>query len=914
MPRSSLPAPATPPNNPAGARPANWQDLVIAEATAQKIPPALALALVNQESGFNPAARSPVGAIGLMQLMPQTARELGVDPNDPVQNIKGGMKYLRQQLDAHGGDVQLALAAYNAGPGAVADAKGVPPFPETQQYITRILGSLPRFHAQVSGQPAPQPTVPAVSGPQGGRGAPPPQRQPGSLPPPPPQAAQSYLSQLAEGFDPRTSEGRRNLAGMAGGTAAAVLSGGGSIIPSILIGMAGAGTAGALEESIEQGVGTKPESGSEVLKAGASQAAYEGVGQIGSWGVRAVGNRLLASPVAQNAVKALERMRAGTAATLDRALTGAEDVLRTTRRTAADDIRAVRSATGADVAAAKADAAAEDQLAKFQAGMGVRTAEQRAAGDVATVAGRYAASTAGPPTPTAAGRYAQRMIEGPAQSFKDEVGRLVEETAEAGPNLDLTTVRERAQAIFDQQIKDVASYFHAPTNEAEEAAVAQATDLLSSMEKRGASEADKLEFLNALRAAGVPLGVAEATWETAKHPAMGVIQKILRGEAIVPFRAAHQLKRLLDEGVNWESPAKKQLQQITKGLRSQLRSVMGSFDPYNAATGAYEHLAKLFGNKSLVGTFRKVAENDPEALVRLISPKNPTKVRLLREVLVQTSGKGGNPVGGQAAWDMVRSAWTSQNILSKGLDGLEGALAGLDAKHGEFLTEFYGDRTGQKVLQNLRDIAQAYRRAVDGGKLAVETAKTAGKDLIASTAERGSQSVAAAEAARAGQLETVRATGRQAVRGAQDDVVAAQRARRAAMKPTALETKLGTSTLAKFEHHQPEEVVADIARATLMSPLFGGKYASIGRLIRGPASKDMLEWAAYSPTATKLLVQALNSPAPVAALNQIFGGSARAVVGGLMGPPPPQNGIQPTGAPAGVPGGPPAPRSRAAAP
>jgi soluble lytic murein transglycosylase-like protein len=113
------------------------------EKTAERhdVDPLLVTALVSQESAFDADAESPVGAIGLGQLMPFTADELGVDPYDPADNLEGAVKYLAQNLDtwAHTGDpVSLALASYNAGPGAVESYDGVPPYEETEHYVEVI--------------------------------------------------------------------------------------------------------------------------------------------------------------------------------------------------------------------------------------------------------------------------------------------------------------------------------------------------------------------------------------------------------------------------------------------------------------------------------------------------------------------------------------------------------------------------------------------------------------------------------------------------------------------------------------------------------------------------------------------------------------------------------------------------------
>lgn len=121
------------------------------------VDPKLVLAVMRAESGLDPSARSPKGAAGLMQLMPATARELGVrDAMDPAQNVAGGTRYLRQLLDRFGGDTELALAAYNAGPGAVLRHGGVPPYPETRAYLERVKDA----YGGTPATPEPQPTAP----------------------------------------------------------------------------------------------------------------------------------------------------------------------------------------------------------------------------------------------------------------------------------------------------------------------------------------------------------------------------------------------------------------------------------------------------------------------------------------------------------------------------------------------------------------------------------------------------------------------------------------------------------------------------------------------------------------------------------------------------------------------------------
>jgi soluble lytic murein transglycosylase-like protein len=142
--------------SPAGPEPAPsaYDSMVNQSAARYGLDPAVLHGLIQQESGFNPNSRSSAGALGLTQLMPSTAASLGVsNPLDPAQSIEGGARYLSQMMSQFGGNTADALAAYNAGPGAVQRYGGVPPYSETQSYVTKVLGYANTYRQESSNTP-----------------------------------------------------------------------------------------------------------------------------------------------------------------------------------------------------------------------------------------------------------------------------------------------------------------------------------------------------------------------------------------------------------------------------------------------------------------------------------------------------------------------------------------------------------------------------------------------------------------------------------------------------------------------------------------------------------------------------------------------------------------------------------------
>lgn len=802
---------------PPTAVPATWEDVVRHEATKQKVSPKLALAIMQTESGGKPDARSPAGALGPMQLMPETAKRLGVDPNDPMQNIRGGVAELRRLIDQHGGDVEQVLRGYNGSPTASRDA--------TDPYVRTVLGRL-----GVSSS-----TAPAASAGQKSNGpqsvdstfvaAPAASAAVGTPPPTANQAWDAAHPYLAAGrdfggavkkaFNPYEQEGRRNLAGMAGATAAGFAAGGVGAVPAFAA-AAGAALFTGAEVSAERAITGKGEPGEDVVEAakqGGMNLAGAAVGKV----LTGIPKRLLAKPVSEYAAEHLSATRQVTMDAFDAALDTAKTHARSVSTAAS---RALRAARGT---------AAE----------GVEAAKDTAAAGVESAAAPYAAKIAAPPPTRAIGQQVRSVVQGPAKSTKDAIGESVEEAAANGPAISLEGSKAKAQGIFDKQLKDLHTYFSGTPQQTMDPELAGY--LKSSISSGAMTDAEKAAFISKLTAGGVTPELAQATLDGIHHPAADVLRRIVNAPDEVPFAAAHQFKRQLGEAVDWEHPAKKQVQQITKGVFGALRSDMAAAEhlPYEEANAQYARIAQVF-NRNYGKQIQKEAIDEPGRFIGRISGKSPEAAKMLRELLVDAPAEQGPEAAAQGlkAFNNVREAWTYNKVI-KGAGGIDKLGDRINNLSPEFVQEFYGDLQGRMALSNLKQIHTAYQQAVESGKISVGAAKSAGKASVEGVQQAG-ENATNAEAANLQQLRLDK---------------------RLAARPTAEEIRFKESTIAPKRTAKPEEMILDTLRAYALGPQTYWGALALGRLMHGPASEELVHWAAASPAGTKALVNVFTHPA-----------------------------------------------------
>lgn len=709
------------------------QDYIRQEAQKAGIPPELALAVAQQESSFNPTAVNPAsGATGVFQFIPSTAKARGLDAKDPIQNIQHGVRYLRELMDRHQGNVDLVLKEYG---GVVDDTT----------YVPSVLTRMRKFSGQtpMAQTPPPAPRNVRVSTPM----APPAAASAGMIKPsvagPPP----SPLSLMKEsttgmlgmvGMDPTTPEGQRNLVATAvtlpigGGLARAGYTGLRAALPVI----AGAMTAGGGTQAVQDLASGAPPTLKSVGGAALEQGAYESGGQVVAWPLKATARRLVASKVGKNAANALSAAREHLASQLD---------------------------TGLKAAQATADSL------KQRLGMTAPTVSRQRAGTMAVDA-----------------------IEGPAKTAKDIAGRAVDDAAGTGPAVKVQPLRDRLAELFEQITPQVGT-----------GSVDADRALLSSVPagagRSAMSSADRVAYQQAL----ARVQAADTTMLPPEHPLPRVLdytRKVLGEADEIPFAELHKVKRMLDDAVNWNSPAKKQVEQITKGFRKTVRELLRSHQPYNVATENYRSVARLH-DQGIAPRIVKAAESNPESITKLIKGDEPTKLQMMKDLLLQETAKGGDARQGEAAWNAVRASWTHENLVRGGVEKLGARIGKMDP---DFQSIMYGDRAGQTVLRNLEQMSGAFRQAME--------------------------STASIQAA---------------IRGAKGGTV--------------FEKALAKSSLAKSPTVDVEGADALMAA---FGPLGIWKARALVRMLKGPKLDELTMWASYSPQRTQMLVAALTNPAP----------------------------------------------------
>jgi len=843
------------------SRPATLRDVADFEAKKQGIDPRLVHAVIDTESSWNPAAKSPKGAVGLMQLMPATAAKWKVDPADPVQNIRGGVSELKALLTEHQGDVTMALRRYNGSPSAPPEA--------TQPYVDTVYRKLAEARQPTPGE---DPTA-----------APP---TPGQPPPGPPETWRQWAvrqgKQVASTFDPRQKGGRENLAGAAGAAGLGAVAAATAPVSVPLLGMgamaagvAGAYTGGLFENLGEQVAGTEPPSTTSALTTGAVQGLQEGVGRGAMWGVQRVGRGLVASRVGRFAAEHLEgaqtALSAAKTATLTKlqdALDSAQSLLRTTKATAREATAQARTSTAQTVS----QAAAQATQGVAQAGQAAEAGTQTAAQPYERIVGTP------PPNAAAAGRAANEVIQtGGAARARDLAGQAVTKAAESGPDVDITALKAEAQKVIESQIRPPETSFprkvaQAATDEEISAQSGIAPDAVARLRATAAADpTSKAAQALATLTQAVETAQGEAGKETLKHPAMGVLARILNAADTVPFKDAHLWKVELENAIRntRDQAVKSQVASLTQTFTGALRGALrdAGHAPYEAATAAYAKIAALY-TKGIAPQLKKLAVENPEAIVSLVKTSQPTKARMLVDLLTHQAEAGGDPDAGRAALRSVQASWVRKHLIDGGLEKLGDRLTKLPPA---FKEAFLSTPDAAAVLDRLQLISTAFHTAALTGEQGVEAATRAGQ-----------QGVEAARTAATGTRAAVRQAGAQAVESAAQQIAPAKRALRVGKAGfqaqeqalTEQERALGQSSLARSMHPEARaRAGADLLRtAAMLSTGAGGvthSYygaLSVMRLLRGPTANDLVHWAASSPASTRAFVTAVTSSKPGAAL------------------------------------------------
>lgn len=692
--------------------PDSVQDLIRAAATKHGIPPELALAVAEQESGFNPTVIGPLieqgvakgqRAIGTFQFLPSTATTLGIDPNDPRQNIDGGAKYLRQLMDKHAGDLNAVLAEY----GGVKT---------NTDYVPSVLGRIQKFR---------QPNVGAGGGRAAGAG--PVTQSRGAAGPGPATAAittgtgeppdvRGFAQQLAQPFNPMTPEGRLNLVSGGASLAAGLMTGGpGATLgplsvraTQVLAPIFAAGGAATAEVTAEKLITGDPRN---PLVEGALQGGFEAAGQLfPGLPAHRVGRTLQGPGIAHATLKELRR-REGAVVAESKALVSSVQARVDEALEAANAIKNVGVLRGPGAAAKLADI------------------EIEGASQLADVARQYDNLLRQSPSLLSGGDTAAEALQGPAKQALNNIGQQVAATAKQGPPLPIEPVKDLINGL------------------------AEKWKLLALMQEEAAAPATAVAV--GARQAGTPTGkrISMAEYhallqQLADGPKDRAALKRLPGvlgriqdvsSDTIPFEVAHTIKEILGSSVNWEAREKAPIKRITKAAYGALREQMSGFEPYDTATAAYHALIPVY-TKGIGKQFGRLA-NTPDgavAIAEMLNNEDAARALVVRNILVDQATAGGNSTLGQSAWNQVRSVYTHQKLLQGGIDQLGKRLDDLMTTRPEFVRTVFNDEPGQMVWQNLTLLADSYAKGrallEQSGKAAVAGAKATGERAMARVA------------------------------------------------------------------------------------------------------------------------------------------------------------------------------------
>ena len=636
-----------------------------------------------------------------------------------------------------------------------------------------------------------------------------------------------------------------------------------------VIGIAGAGAGGATAAAASGSPLTAqaPPSGEDpdsVVAAFKRQAEMEALGLGTGWVASALGRRAIGRTVARNAIEGLASQREATLARTQAVLDQARDALQSHAAATAQESAARTAAIGAKQAEAQTaqiQAMGAERQAKVVKEIGAERATQARAQwpqSEAELQEHMAPGSAAQPPPNfpaqAAGKVAE-VVQGPAKSSKALLGEAVDAAAQSGPEIDITGVKRAVEAM------------HAKTRP--ERLVAEAVPPKTEQELIREFVAGQRENVTGARAGTAAAGgvkPAATDWRSLlgvdeSHPLPGVLSEIQNAPDQVPFAVAHQIKRNLNDAVNWAAPAKKQLQQITKGASQQIRGALrdAGHAPYEQATAAYGEVAKLFDRNQLGAQITRLVETghaDRVVSSSLIKPSEPIPLRMLKEVLLHHGEQGGGAEGraaGQAAWDSLRSSVMYKYLIQPGLENFDKSVAKM---HPEFLHLLTEDGPGRDVFERLATMADAVKDVEARTAEQVTAVTAAGQE--ARTAQRAASSQAAVLKQQGTQVAAQRAVERTALRG---DAAQAARGVREARKPTPAEKALDRSTLVQAQ--APRQIAAEGAYAALAPLGSPRQVAGFSRLVLGgPKVNDLIRWASLSPTATRAFVRAVTSPAP----------------------------------------------------